>query len=115
MKIGRGHDSDLRIPDISVSRLHASIRRDSRGNVIVEDNTSKFGTLMLVKQPLLLERDMVYYVQSGRTIMKLQVMMEWSIFSGFMHGPVDASAIDLHTHIGKKLDIFEELVGQYCK
>lgn len=47
-KFGRGHESDLRINDISVSRCHAIIKfRD--GKFYLEDNLSKFGTLVLVK------------------------------------------------------------------
>jgi FHA domain len=30
-KIGRGHDVDVRITDISVSRLHAVIKKTPRG------------------------------------------------------------------------------------
>lgn len=48
-KLGRGHESDLRINDISVSRCHALIKyRD--GKFYLEDNLSKFGTLVLVKK-----------------------------------------------------------------
>lgn len=47
LKIGRGHDNDLRIADISVSRCHAVLRRDPKtGTIILEDNQSKFGTLV---------------------------------------------------------------------
>lgn len=51
--MGRGHDSDLRINDISVSRLHAMIKYKD-GKFLLEDNISKFGTLVLVnkKTPL---------------------------------------------------------------
>lgn len=53
-KLGRGHESDLRINDISVSRCHTKIKFE-RGKFLLEDNQSKFGTLVLVKQrtPLL--------------------------------------------------------------
>lgn len=53
-KLGRGHESDLRINDISVSRCHAKIKLEG-GKFLLEDNQSKFGTLVLVKQrtPLL--------------------------------------------------------------
>jgi pSer/pThr/pTyr-binding forkhead associated (FHA) protein len=47
--MGRGHESDLRINDISVSRLHAFIKFKD-GRFLLEDNTSKFGTLVLVKK-----------------------------------------------------------------
>ena len=53
-KLGRGHESDLRIDDISVSRCHALIKFKN-GKFSLEDNLSKFGTLVLVKKrtPLL--------------------------------------------------------------
>lgn len=44
-KIGRGHDNDIRISDISVSRFHAIIKRD-KDNFILNDNNAKFGTLV---------------------------------------------------------------------
>jgi pSer/pThr/pTyr-binding forkhead associated (FHA) protein len=46
-QIGRGHDSDLRINDISVSRKHASLEYRDDGFYIV-DYQSKFGTLVLL-------------------------------------------------------------------
>lgn len=47
--MGRGHESDLRINDISVSRCHALIKfKDNR--FLLEDNLSKFGTLVLIKK-----------------------------------------------------------------
>lgn len=53
-KLGRGHESDLRINDISVSRLHAIIKyKDNK--FLLEDNLSKFGTLVLVKKRTILE------------------------------------------------------------
>lgn len=42
---GRGHQCDIRISDISVSRLHAFIKYED-GNFIIIDNNSKFGTLV---------------------------------------------------------------------
>jgi pSer/pThr/pTyr-binding forkhead associated (FHA) protein len=66
-KLGRGHESDLRINDISVSRCHAKIKLE-KGKFLLEDNTSKFGTLVLVKQrtPLLPQYNKA--VQVGRTV-----------------------------------------------
>ena len=46
-KIGRGQDSDIRITDdISVSRCHSIIRKNSKGEYFLEDCNSKFGTLV---------------------------------------------------------------------
>ena len=52
-KIGRGHDSDLRINDISVSRCHAVIKFKN-DNFYLQDNMSKFGTLVLIRKKLLI-------------------------------------------------------------
>ena len=62
IKIGRGHDNDLRVADISVSRCHAFIKRDAKGNIIIEDNQSKFGTLVQIKSPMMLADSLTYYL-----------------------------------------------------
>lgn len=47
VRIGRGNDNDLKLNDISVSRIHAFIKRDPKdGSFYIEDNNSKFGTLV---------------------------------------------------------------------
>ena len=47
IRVGRGHDADIRVTDISVSRFHARINKSLiNGEFYVEDNKSKFGTLM---------------------------------------------------------------------
>jgi hypothetical protein len=46
---GRGHASDIRISDISVSRLHAFIKYED-DRYILTDNNSKFGTLVLLQK-----------------------------------------------------------------
>lgn len=45
--LGRGHESDLRINDISVSRLHAHLEYKSESGWTLVDCRSKFGTLAL--------------------------------------------------------------------
>lgn len=51
---GRGHLCDIRISDISVSRLHAFIKYED-GNFVILDNNSKFGTLVKLLKPFRLE------------------------------------------------------------
>lgn len=46
--MGRGHESTIRVNDISVSRLHAVLMQTSEG-ICLQDNSSKFGTLVLMK------------------------------------------------------------------
>ena len=49
-KLGRGHESDVRVSDISVSRCHALVKyNEENGRFYLEDNLSKFGTLVLAK------------------------------------------------------------------
>jgi hypothetical protein len=48
-KMGRGHDSEVRVNDISVSRCHAIINYRPDG-IYILDNRSKFGTLVLSKK-----------------------------------------------------------------
>lgn len=46
-KVGRSVDTDMKIADISVSRTHSFFKiRD--GKIVVEDNGSKFGTLVKI-------------------------------------------------------------------
>lgn len=61
IKVGRGHDVDIRVTDISVSRFHARISQNSEGDFFVEDNKSKFGTLVQVIQPVPLYKDRINY------------------------------------------------------
>jgi len=66
LKLGRGHDCDIRENDISVSRLHAYIKYENHKFVIV-DNNSKFGTLILLRRELEIEKKKIA-VQVGRTV-----------------------------------------------
>ena len=55
-KLGRGHESDVRVSDISVSRCHAILKYDSSDHgYYLEDNLSKFGTLVLAKDGIELD------------------------------------------------------------
>lgn len=53
-KKGRGADCDIRITDISVSRTHAIIRLEKDG-FYIEDNMSKFGTLIWLKDSVVID------------------------------------------------------------
>lgn len=50
-KIGRNVETDMKIADISVSRIHSYIRVRN-GKLYVEDNGAKFGTLVKIRDPL---------------------------------------------------------------
>lgn len=67
-RIGRGHEADLKIADMSVSRAHATITMTENGFAL-EDDRSKFGTLILLKEePHEIDADNDLTVQIGRTM-----------------------------------------------
>ena len=45
---GRNPDADIKVTDLSVSRVHAFVFRTSDGDFYISDNHSKFGTEILV-------------------------------------------------------------------
>ena len=72
--IGRGHESDVRINDISVSRSHATLKYDSTtGKLLLKDLKSKFGTLVLLKRPIEIQTSKIH-LQLGRTYMEAKLM-----------------------------------------
>jgi len=71
-KLGRGHESEVRINDISVSRCHALLKCKDDG-FYIEDNNSKFGTIVLVRDKLPLVPEETYAVQIGRTVISFTV------------------------------------------
>ena len=76
IKVGRGHDAQVRVTDISVSRFHALFRKahsPDGGFFVLEDNGSKFGTLVLIRRPVALKKKAVNYFQLGRTLIEFYI------------------------------------------
>ena len=71
-KLGRGHESEVRINDISVSRCHALVKYREDG-FYVEDNISKFGTIVLLKDKVYLQADHTLAIQVGRSVVSFTV------------------------------------------
>lgn len=85
IRLGRGHDCELRVSDISVSRIHAQISLHG-DSFYLEDHNSKFGTLVQVKRPVVLSQFDEYWFQTGRSLNKISLNKPWSIFcSCFMY------------------------------
>jgi hypothetical protein len=66
IKLGRGHHCDLRISDISVSRIHAFLKYENN-QFLIFDNDSKFGTLIKLEKAYEVQTDKAA-VQIGRTV-----------------------------------------------
>ena len=77
--LGRGHDADVRISDISVSRCHATVKfRD--GCFVIEDNNSKFGTLVRVDEKVPIKNANSIVLQIGRTVISVSTKPQGSNF-----------------------------------
>lgn len=74
--LGRAYETDMRITDISVSREHCRIR-NINNSFFIEDLSSKFGTLMQVKDEIDLVKNSKVVVQISRTLLKVQVKQLW--------------------------------------
>lgn len=81
LKLGRGHESDVRIADVSISRCHATIRFH-RGHFVLEDHNSKFGTLIAMKKPRALEASSQISIQVGRTVLALALQQQEDAANG---------------------------------
>ena len=69
LQFGRGHSCQMRITDISVSRVHSILTR-TRDKFLLFDNDSKFGTLIHLSESYPISRSKSA-VQVGRTVFTL--------------------------------------------
>ena len=70
--LGRGHESDVRINDISVSRLHATLTFVD-GQFKIKDLRSKFGSLVLVKKEIKIKEKKIN-LQIGRSYLEAAIV-----------------------------------------
>jgi hypothetical protein len=71
----------VRITDISVSRCHAIIRQE-KGDFFIEDNNSKFGTLVYIKKPLILNNENNNLaLQVGRSVLSFNLKKNWKVLA----------------------------------
>ena len=84
IKVGRGKDSDVLITDITVSRIHSNIiveNNNMNKSVYIEDNYSKFGTLILIQSPkIILCENLNLNIQVGRTFISCRIKEKKSFF-----------------------------------
>ena len=82
INIGRGHNSNVLLNDISVSRLHCflNINKGTK-KIIISDNNSKFGTLILVQtKDIKLSPELMIYLQIGSSYLKIQSKKPYYLF-----------------------------------
>ena len=81
ISLGRSNDCELSIPELSVSRLHCFIHKYNN-QLYIEDNSSKFGTCILIQNPKILITDnSPLRLVKGKTYIKLKLLIRKNIFS----------------------------------
>ena len=80
MNIGRGHNCEIILSDISISRIHSKLILENK-NIFIEDNDSKFGTLILVQaKRLKISQDLPLFIQIGRTSFEIKIKKTFRLF-----------------------------------
>jgi hypothetical protein len=80
IRLGRGHDSDVLLSDVSVSRIHCLLSIENK-NVFIEDNNSKFGTLVLIQAPSIqMVENLSLNFQVGRTFFNCKYKKSTKLF-----------------------------------
>ena len=81
IKVGRGLVNGIVLSDMSVSRIHCLFIIEGK-NIYIQDNNSKFGTLILMQTPTLkLIEDLPLYLQVGRTYLNFKIKVKTNFFS----------------------------------
>ena len=100
VNIGRANECDLSLAELSVSRFHCMIYKD-QGQLYLEDNTSKFGTLVLVQNKNMIVNDYrSLRLQVNKTLIKFKLELPFSF-------KLDCCGIQ-NTLENKKLDYHEQ-------
>ena len=71
--IGRSQSSDLKISDVTISRIHSVLLRTKDNKILIKDACSKFGTLILIKKKKILINDKILSIQKGKVLLNLYV------------------------------------------
>ena len=78
INMGRANECELSIAELSVSRYHCMIHKEE-GELFLEDNSSKFGTLVLVQNNNLIMNDYIpLKIQINKTFIKINVNKPFS-------------------------------------
>ena len=78
ISIGRAGECELSFAELSVSRNHCLIHKE-KGKLYLEDNTSKFGTLVLIQNKNMVINDfMTLKIQVNKTFVKFKLDIPFS-------------------------------------
>ena len=81
LRIGRGLENQLILNDISVSRNHCKLIIDDNEDVILEDNSSRFGSLVLIQDEIEILKGNKLHVQVGTNYLIFTLNKKKGLFS----------------------------------
>jgi len=81
IKIGRCHENDLKISDVTISRFHCQIYKTNENKFLLEDCNSKFGSLIYLNcQNLRIFPFSNLPIQIGRTFLEFSIKNTCCVF-----------------------------------
>ena len=81
INVGRSRDCEFNIPEISISRFHSIIHKN-KSELFIEDNLSKFGTLILVQNDNIeINSNIPLKLQIARTYLKIKKNISFLSYS----------------------------------
>jgi predicted component of type VI protein secretion system len=108
--LGRSNDCDLSFPELTVSRYHCLIHKD-KNKLYLEDNNSKFGTLVLLQNPNILMIDnSPLRLQTKRVYLKIKLLIHSNIFSCCNANTFDSKIYSYQAQNQKYFDIMSSFV-----
>ena len=108
--LGRSNDCELSIPELSVSRFHCFIHKE-KNKLFLEDNNSKFGTCVLVRNPnLLITDNCPLRLAKDRVYIKLTLLLQKGFFSCCNANTFDAKLLSYQSQNQKYCDVASSFI-----
>jgi len=84
--IGRSQNSDMKIADVTISRIHSILLRTKDNKIMIKDANSKFGTLILLQSKNILINEKILSIQIGKILLNLHMeYYKFNIFSNIYY------------------------------
>ena len=112
VNIGRANECELSLAELSVSRFHCMIHKD-QGQLYLEDNTSKFGTLVLVQNRNMIVNDYrSLRLQVNKTFIKFKLELPFSFALNCcgIQNTIEDKKFDYHEQNKKGFDVLSFFV-----
>ena len=84
--IGRSQSSDMKIADVTISRIHSILLRTRDNKLMIKDANSKFGTLILLQAKNIFINDKILSIQIGKILLNMHMeYYKFNLFSNIYH------------------------------